>query len=97
MSNAKQIYDENIGHSHEAAIGAVYGAGFKDGQAAGVVEVRTETLDPNPELQAQAAKAEQDLADATAANAELTAELAAAKTSIEDLTAHIVSLTPAKE
>lgn len=80
MGNAKQVYDENIGHSHDAAVNAVYGAGFADGQATGtgVTETQTVTIDPNPEL-------ESDIAN-------LNTKIAALETTVADQAAHITSL-----
>jgi hypothetical protein len=56
MSDLGKIYKDNLSNSHEAALGAIYSAGYAEGFAAAlitpaqaaVIEVVAET--PNPEL-----------------------------------------------
>ena len=73
--DAGKVYEEAVGHSHGAAVAAVYQAGYQDGQEAGKVVTETVTLDPNPALQDQADKAAHDLIGAEAAFALLTDEV----------------------
>lgn len=79
MAHAKQVYDENVGHTHEAAVNAVYAAGFADGQASGQTVTKTETVtvDPNPDLEAEIVLLKKSNEDAAAHIADLEAKLAA--------------------
>jgi chromosome segregation ATPase len=64
MNNPHQVYNENVGHTHDAAVQAVFAAGFEEGRATGQVVTETVTLDPNPVLEGEIEKLEDKLEQA---------------------------------
>jgi hypothetical protein len=54
MSNAKQIYNDNVGHTHDAAVEAVYSAGVEAGKLLGNTVTETVTVETDTsELEAK--------------------------------------------
>ena len=83
MSNPIQVYQDNVGHTHEVAVQAVYNAGLADGQASNGVLAPT-----YPDLSPQLASAESTIAT-------LTAQIVALHDQVAALEAEIATLTPA--
>jgi hypothetical protein len=81
--NPLQVYQDNVGHTHEAAVQAVYQAGMDD------------ALNASPTLVVPAyPDVSGDLAVANTELAALTAQIAALHDQVAALEAEIVTLTP---
>ena len=52
--DAQQIYKDNVSHSHEAAINAVYQAGYQDGVESLPVIETIEPIDVKPKKKKEA-------------------------------------------
>jgi len=75
--SALQVYQDNVGHTHETAVQAVYDSGYADGQAAGGV-----SSVPYPDLSDQLAAAQSNIATLTAQVAALLDQVAALEAEI---------------
>ena len=93
MSNAQQIYQDNVGHTHSAAVEAVFAAGLEAGKVLGNTTTETVTLDPNPDLEAQVVTLTKAIDDATVHIADLGGMITAAETMINE---QVTSLSAAE-